>query len=402
MPRRLIVVLGALSAFGPLSIDMYLPGLPSMTADLSAPASAAQLTVTACLIGLGVGQLIAGPVSDALGRRPVLLVGLAAYVVASLLCAAAPDVWVLVAVRFAQGMAGAFGIVLARAIVRDRSEGTALARTYAVLFAINAVAPVVAPIVGGLLLHVTDWRGVFVALAGIGVALLVAGWVAVPETLPVALRRRGGLAATVAVMRELGDDRRFVGYVLCGACAYAAMFAYIAGSPFVLQEIHGISPEGYSLLFALNACGILAATRISARLVGRRGALGLLAAGMYVSLAGALIVLVAVAADLGLGALLVGLFVCVASVGVTSPNAAALAMAGHQRVAGSASALFGLAAFGLGGLAAPLVGVAGAHDALPMAITMAAAAATGVLILHTAVSRDTSVTTPPQTPPPLT
>jgi MFS transporter, DHA1 family, multidrug resistance protein len=386
--RRQIVVLGALSAFGPLSIDMYLPGLPSMSHDLSASASAAQLTVTACLIGLGVGQLLAGPVSDALGRRPVLLVGLAAYVVASLACAAAPTVWALVAVRFVQGLAGAVGIVLARAIVRDGEAGAALARTYAVLFAINSVAPVLAPIVGGQLLHVTDWRGVFVVLAGVGVLLLAAGWRFVSETLAPALRRRGGVHDALASARALLAQRQFVGCVLCGAFAYGAMFAYIAGSPFVLQEIHGVSPQGFSLLFALNATGILVASRIGARLVGRVGTTRVLAMGMHVCLAGALVVLVAVLGDLGLAALLVGLFFCVASVGMVVPNAAALAMAGHPSIAGTASALFGLAGFGLGGLVAPLVGVGGAHDATPMAVVMAASAAAGVAVLWAIVARE--------------
>ena len=399
--RRLVVVLGALSAFGPLSIDMYLPGLPSMSRDLSAPASAAQLTVTACLVGLGVGQLFAGPISDALGRRRPLLVGLVAYVIASLLCAAAPSVWVLVGVRFVQGLAGAVGIVVARAIVRDGHEREGLARMYAILFAINAMAPVLAPIIGGQLLHVTDWRGVFVVLAGVGALLFAATWLIVSETLPVALRRGGGAARTLRVMRGLLSERLFVGYVLCGAFAYAMLFAYIAGSPFVLQDIYGISPQGFSLLFALNATGILIATLISRRLLARLGTARLLAIGLHASALGAAIVLVAVVADAGLGLLLVGLFLAVSSVGIINPNAAALAMDGHPTAAGSASALFGAAGFAVGGLVAPLVGVGGAHDALPMAVVMAVMGATAVLTLRLLVWRAPGSAPPPSPVGPL-
>ncbi len=381
------MVLGALSAFGPLSIDMYLPGLPSISRDLSAPASAAQLTVTACLVGLGVGQLFAGPISDALGRRRPLLIGLVAYVVASLLCAAAPSVWALVGVRFIQGLAGAVGIVLARAIVRDGHVGAALARMYAVLFAISAIAPVLAPVIGGQLLHVTDWRGVFVALAGIGAVLLVATWLIVSETLPVALRHRGGVTETLRVMHGLLRDRRFVGYVLCGAFVYAMLFAYIAGSPFVLQEIYGISPQGFSLLFALNATGILIAAQISRRTLARLGTARLLAIGLHACALGAVVVLGAVVGDLGLGVLLVGLFLAVASVGTVIPNAAALAMDGHMRAAGTASALFGATCFAVGGTVAPLVGVGGAHDALPMAVVMAVTGAIAVTILRFVIWR---------------
>jgi DHA1 family bicyclomycin/chloramphenicol resistance-like MFS transporter len=288
-----------------------------------------------------------------------------------------------VLVRFVQGMAGAVGIVLARAIVRDRHEGDALARLYAVLFAINALAPVLAPLAGGQLLHLTDWRGIFVVLAGVGALLLAVTWPIVDETLPPALRHPGGVRSTLRVMADLLRGRRFVGYVLCGAFAYAMLFAYIAGSPFVLQDIHGISPQGFSLLFALNAVGIVLATQISRRQVGRVGSARLLAIGLHTGALGSAIVLVAVLGHLGLLALLAGLFVAVASIGVVMPNASALAMAGHPSTAGSASAVFGMAGFVIGGAIAPLVGVGGSHDAAPMAIVMAVTAAIGLLVLHT-------------------
>ncbi|HZE04452.1 MAG TPA: MFS transporter, partial [Solirubrobacteraceae bacterium] len=182
-PRQ-IVILGALSAFGPLSLDMYIPGLPSLTRQLGATASAGQLTVTGCMLGLGLGQLVAGPVSDALGRRRPLLTGLVGYAIASVLCAVAPSITVLVIVRLLQGMAGGVGIVIARAIVRDLSEGETAARVFSLLMAITGVAPVCAPLIGGQVLLITSWRGVFVILGVIGVPLIAGAWAWLPETLP--------------------------------------------------------------------------------------------------------------------------------------------------------------------------------------------------------------------------
>jgi DHA1 family bicyclomycin/chloramphenicol resistance-like MFS transporter len=264
---RLVVLLGALSAFGPLSMDMYLPGLPSMARDLSAPAWAAQLTITTSMLGLAGGQLVAGPISDALGRRRPLLTGVAAYAAASLLCALAPNIWILLFLRLVQGAAGAAGIVIARAIVRDLHEGIAAARVFALLMLVSGLAPILAPVVGGQLLHVTDWRGIFVALAGIGAVLVLAAWWALGETLAPRARHGGGLAATLSVFGGLVRDRAFLGYTLAMGLSFGAMAAYIAGSPFVLQNIYGVSPQLFSLLFALNAVG---ATACAARVADHR------------------------------------------------------------------------------------------------------------------------------------
>ena len=378
---RLVVLLGALSAFGPLSMDMYLPGLPSMARDLSAPAWAAQLTITTSMLGLAGGQLVAGPISDALGRRRPLLAGLAAYVATSLLCAMAPNIWMLLAFRLGQGAAGAAGIVIARAIVRDLHTGVAAARFFALLMLVGGLAPILAPLVGGELLHVTDWRGIFVVLAGIGALLLLAAWAMLGETLPEGRRHGGGLVATVHVFGGLVRDRPFVGYTLSAGLTFAAMATYISGSPFVLQDIHGVSPQLFSVLFATNAVGIMLASQISRALVGRYGPFTMLAAGVGIGAVGGLGVLVSVVADLGLAGLLPSLFVMVSSVGMVLPNAAALALADHPRTAGSASALLGLTQFAAGALAAPLAGVAGSQSALPMAIVMATLPLAGLACL---------------------
>jgi DHA1 family bicyclomycin/chloramphenicol resistance-like MFS transporter len=378
---QLVVLLGALSAFGPLSMDMYLPGLPSMAGDLSAPAWAAQLTITTSMLGLAGGQLIAGPISDSLGRRRPLLAGVAAYMVMSVLCAMAPTIWALLGFRLVQGAAGAAGIVIARAIVRDLHTGVAAARFFALLMLVGGLAPILAPLAGGQLLHVTDWRGIFVVLAAIGAVLLISAWWMLGETLPGERRHGGGLVQTVHVFGALLRDRPFMGYTLSAGLVFGAMATYISGSPFVLQDIHGVSPQLFSLLFAVNAGGILLASQTSRALVARYGPQRMLTAGVLMGVTGGLGVLVSVLADLGLAGLLPSLFVTVSSVGMVIPNAAALALADHPRTAGSASALLGLTQFATGALAAPLAGVGGSHTALPMAIVMATLPLAGLACL---------------------
>jgi DHA1 family bicyclomycin/chloramphenicol resistance-like MFS transporter len=371
--RRQILVLAALSAFGPLSLDMYLPGLPSLTRELHATASAGQLTITACMLGLGVGQLIAGPLSDARGRRGTLLTGIVAYAIASVACAAAPTVGLLVAARLVQGMAGGFGIVVARAIVRDLSGGVTAARMFALLMGITGVVPVLAPLIGGQVLLITSWRGVFIVLAAVGVPLLVATAAILPETLPARERHRGGLRTIVGTFGRLLGDRTFSPYALAFALSFAAMFAYIAGSSFVLEDIYHLSPQLFSLVFAVNSAALIALSLVGGRLVGRVGATVLLRRGLFGTFAASLCTLLVVVTHAGLGWLLACFFVLLASNGIVLPNGTAAAMGGVQPALGAASALLGLGQFGLGALVAPLVGVAGSHDALPMAVVIAVA-----------------------------
>jgi DHA1 family bicyclomycin/chloramphenicol resistance-like MFS transporter len=374
--RATVFILGGLTAFGPLTIDMYLPAFPSLADDLGTGAAQVQLTLTTCLLGLAAGQVLAGPVSDALGRRRPLIAGLVAYVLASVLCALAPSVAMLAVLRFVQGFAGAAGIVIARAIVRDMHSGAAAARFFATLMLVVGVAPILAPVFGGQLLHVTSWRGVFVALAAIGVVLLV--WVAagLGETLQPEERRPGGLRATGVTFRRLLGERAFVGYVLSCGLAYASMFAYIAGSPFVLQDIYDLSPQAFSLVFGINAIGIVTLGQVSGRLVGRVPPRRLLAIGLGMNTVGGLsLAAVVLAGGIGLAGILPALFVTVASIGLVMPNATALALAGHPSSAGSASALLGLSQFACGAAAAPLVGIGGSGTAVPMACLIAAMAA---------------------------
>ena len=378
---RLIVILGSLSAFGPLSIDMYLPGLPALLADFNTGASQVQLTLSACLLGLAVGQLVAGPLSDAFGRRTPLLIGLVGYAVASLLCALAPNVTVLIGLRFVQGFAGAAGIVIGRAIVRDMHSGQAAAKFFSLLMLVNGSAPILAPIIGGQVLRYTSWHGVFVVLAGIGCLLFLAALFGIRETLLPARRQRGGVHGTLRTFRRLVTDRSFVGYAATLGLAIAAMFAYISGSPFVLQEIYGVSPQQFSLLFGVNALGIVIAGQVNARLIGRVPLRRLLGGGIIASTSGGVLLLLAIGVlGGGLPLVLPALFLVVASLGFIMPNATALALSAHPDTAGSASALIGLLQYTIGAIAAPLVGIAGEETALPMAIIIATLGCSALLV----------------------
>lgn len=377
---RLITILGALSAFAPLSIDMYLPALPTLSQDFNASPSEIQLTLSACLLGLAAGQIFAGPISDIMGRRRPLLIGVAAYTLASLLCVIAPSVGLLIALRFVQGAAGAAGIVIARAIVRDLHSGVAVARFFSLLMIVSGLAPILAPIIGAQVLHFTSWHGVFTILAAIGLILLVAVAFGLGETLPPESRQAGSLRVTVATFRRLLADRSFIGFALGCGLAFSAMFAYISGSPYVLQGIYGASPQLFSLIFGMNAFGLMIAGQINGRLVGRVSPLRLLSGGLTVQAIGALALLAVIAGGVGLAGILPALFVVVASLGFVMPNATALALSGHPRTAGSASALLGVLQYVTGATAAPLVGIAGEMNALPMAIVIAVASVSALTI----------------------
>lgn len=352
-------------------MDMYLPGLPSLTRDLGASASTGQLTLTGCMLGLAAGQLFTGPLSDSLGRRRPLLTGLVGYIAASLACAFAPSIWALIGLRLIQGMLGGAGVVIARAIVRDLFDGAVAARVFALLMAVMGVAPVFAPLVGGQVLAITSWRGIFVVLAAIGVPLLLVTLLWLPETLAPEHRHGGGLRSTLRTFGRLLHDRDFAAPAASLALGSSAMFAYIAGASFVLEDIYGVSAQGFSLVFAANSAGLIGFSQLGGRLVGRVGPAVLLRAGLLGLVAGSLGTLIVTLAHLGLAPLLVALFVVLCSVGLVYPNATAVALAEREGALGSASALLGMGQFGSGALIAPLVGVAGSHDALPMAILIA-------------------------------
>lgn len=381
-PRTLrnALILGSLSAFAPLSIDMYLPALPRMAHDLHSADSTLQLTLTAFIVGLAVGQLVLGPISDVVGRRRPLLAGLALYALSSVLCALSPSVGLLIAARLLQALGAAAGIVIARAIVRDLYSGKEMTKFFSLLMLVSGVGPVLAPVIGGQVLRVTSWRGVFVVLAVFSALLLLATVLAMPESLPPGQRSPGRLGATLHTYRRLLADRSFTGYALAGALMFAGLFAYISASSFVLQNVYALSPQEFSLVFGGNGVGIVLAGQLNGWLVSRFRERVLLAAGLIASAAGGLGVLAAAVFALPLPALLVPLLVLVASIGMVMPNASSLALAEHPSTAGAASALLGVLQFAVGGFATPLVGVGGQITATSMGTVMACFAVAALVI----------------------
>lgn len=380
---RLLLLLGALTAVGPLSLDLYLPAFPTLARDFGVTASRVQLSLTACLIGLAAGQLIAGPLSDRLGRRRPVIAGTIAYSAVTLLCAVAPTAELLTAARLLQGLAGGVGVVVSRAIVRDLYGGVAAAKYFSRLVLVFGLAPIIAPTAGSLILHFASWRGVFVVLAAFGLLIALVTALGLPETLPVERRATGGLRDVVRSSRRLLADRVFIGYALTQGLSFAGMFAYIAGSSFVVQEVYGGSRMQFGLLFGLNAIGLVGLGQVNSvlldRFAPRRLLVGTLAVGVLGGLA-----LTAAATGHSLVLFAAAMFVYVASIGLVMPNGTALALDRHPGMAGTASAVLGAIQSTVGSFAAPVVGlVGGEHEALPMAsvIAICAALALGAILL---------------------
>lgn len=379
---RLVLVLGALSACAPLTVDLYLPALPAITGELMTTAAAVQLTLTGTLAGLALGQLLVGPVSDAVGRRAPLLAGLGLHVAASVLCVVAPNAAVLGVLRVLQGLGCAAATVVAMAIVRDLFVGHAAARLLSRLMLVMGAAPILAPTVGALVLAVTSWRGVFAVLALYGLVMLLVTARLLPETLPAAARREGGARGTGADYGRLLGDRRFVGLVLVTGLAMSANFAYIAGSSFVFQEQYGLTEQQFGLAFGAGAIGLVGATQVNVRLLRRFTPAQILSSALAGGAAAGGLVLLCAATGLGgLPGLAVALWLVLCAVGLTAPNAPALALSRHGEAAGTAAALLGAAQFGVAALAAPLVGLLGAGAvAMGLVITGALLAANAVLL----------------------
>ena len=369
---RFLLLVGFLSVFGSLCIDMYLPALPKISQNLHASASAIQLSLTMCLIGLAAGQIIYGVISDSLGRRRPLIAGLTLFIVASLCCSTAHSAVLLASFRFFQGLGGAAGIVISRAIVRDLFEGYQAARVFSLLMLVTGCGPVLAPQIGAELLLLTSWRGVFVTLAVCGTILLTLAITRVPETLHGDLRTDLGFRPAFKAMRRVGTSIVFLQHAIATSLGFGAVFAYIAGASFAIENIYHASAQEFGLLFALNACGMITASQVSARIVRRVGAQRLMTGGLVGIATSTVTLLVVVLTHFGgLSAIVICMFATMTSNGFVGPNAMALSLQGFPEVAGSASALLGLAQFGLGAAIAPLVGIRGSKDIFPMALVMA-------------------------------
>ncbi|WP_308259017.1 multidrug effflux MFS transporter [Pseudonocardia sp. H11422] len=382
---RLTLILGALIALGPLTIDMYLPALPGITADLLTTSATIQLTLTGTLVGLALGQLLVGPLSDAVGRRRPLLIGTAVHVLASALIIIAPNVAVLGALRVLQGVGAAAGAVVAMAIVRDLFTGRAAATLLSRLILVMGAAPVLAPTIGGELLRWTQWRGVFAALAIYGLLLIpLAAW-GLRETLPPPRRRAADVRSTLRTYRSLLRDRTFVGLVLVAGLAMAGLFGYISGSSFVFQEQYGLDQQQFGLVFGAGAIWLIAATQLNPVLLRRfEPRQVLLAAVGAGTLAGFVLFAMSSTGTGGLVGLLVPLWSVLFAGGLALPNAPALALSRHGEAAGTAAALLGAVQFGVGALVSPMVGVLG-NDALAMGTVVAAAMLLALFVLVTVV-----------------
>nr|WP_308529952.1 multidrug effflux MFS transporter [uncultured Serratia sp.] len=386
--QRLVyaLVLGLLASLGPLCIDLYLPALPEMAGELNTSTATAQLSLTAGLLGLGVGQLIFGPYSDKLGRMRPLLVSLALLLFASLWCALAPNIDQLLIARLLQGLAGAGGAVISRAIARDLYSGHELTRFFALLMLVNGLAPIVAPVLGGAMLQFMDWRGIFGVLAGIAVLLFTLASLKLSESLPAKRRSQGGILAMLQSLGGLLTQRQFMGLCLTQGFVMAGMFAYIGASPFVLQQIYGLSPQMFSLCFAINGVGLIISAQISSRLSIHWGERKVLKGGLTLAAVSSLLLLLAASLHAPLVLLLVPLFFSVAVIGIVGPTASSLAMQSQGDKAGSASALIGVSMFALGACSVPLTGLGGTSS-VSMALTIVGCYAIAILLFKLLVRK---------------
>ena len=370
MNFRTILILGALSAFGPLAIDFYLPAFPAMAAAFGTDEKHVQMTLASYFLGLSLGQLAYGPVADRFGRRIPLLVGVTLFTLASLACAFAPSLDGLIAARFVQALGGCAGMVISRAVVSDKCDAVGSAKVFSQLMLVMGLAPILAPMLGGLLVNLHGWQSIFIALTAFSALSALAVALGLPESLP-ANQPRQPLSGALRQYGRLLADKVFLGHALTGGIAIAGMFAYIAGSPFVFIKLYGVPPEHFGWLFGINAAGFILVAQLNARLLSKRGPAFLLARAVWVYLAAGLTLLaVSTLHTEQLWPLLIPLFICIASLGCIIPNAAACAMSGQGARAGSASAMLGCLQFSVAAGAAALVGVLHDGTAMPMAMVI--------------------------------
>jgi MFS transporter, DHA1 family, multidrug resistance protein len=381
---RLAVVLGALTAMGPLAIDMYLPALPTIARELATSAASVQVSLAMYFVGIAIGQAFYGPLSDRWGRKPALYFGLTVFVVSSIGCALADSVRTLIVLRFFQALGGCAPLVVPRAVVRDYFDQRGSVRMLSVLILVMGLAPILAPLIGGQLLVTFGWRSVFWVLALYGGLWLGIVIFVLPESLPTARRQQQRFAEVMAVYARLLRDRAYVGYVVSGGLIFSGLLAYVAGSPFVFIELFGVPPERYGLFFGTNAIGIIGASQINRWLANRFEASDIVRVVLPVAMtAGLVLVVDAYTGFGGFAGILLPLFVFIACHGFVMPNTTAMAMAPHGRVAGSASALMGTLQFVLGATAGTLVGALGDGTAVPFAAVIATCGAAAFAVYRT-------------------
>lgn len=382
---RFAFMLGVFSALGPFTFDMYLPAFPEMTEYFNTSASSIQASLTASLLGVGLGQIIIGTLSDVYGRRTPLLIAMSIFALASLACAFSPNIWTLITMRFIQGFAGAAGLVISRAIARDLYSGVELTKFFSTIVLVSSVAPLLAPLSGGIILSFTPWMGVFIFLTGLGILLTTITIFRLKETLPKERRVPASLKELAINFGSLLRNRVFMGYALTQGLMMSGIFAYVAGTPFIYQKIHGVSPQVFSILFAVNGIALIIGAQLVNRLAGKVNQLRLLRIGLIGAVTSSFVVLIVILSNGPLYAIVISLFLLLLSLGVINPVAFTLAIETQGHIAGSASALLGVLPFLLGAVSSPLVGIAGEYSAIPFGIiiftsTLLAAASNLLLV----------------------
>ncbi|MGG1368118.1 Bcr/CflA family multidrug efflux MFS transporter [Priestia megaterium] len=367
---QLAILLGSLGLLGPFTIDTYLPSFPTIVKDFHTTASLVQISLTACLLGLGAGQLFIGPLSDVKGRRKPLLLFLCLYLLASLTCSFSPNIYFFIVARFVQGFSAAGGLVVSRAIVRDLFSGKELTKFFTLIVLVGNLGPIVAPIVGGAILSFTKWNGVFIVLACIGAILIFMVSLKLPETLPPEKRVPSNLPKLMSNFGSLFKEREFMGYAFTQGFTTAGIFAYVSGIPFVYQNIYHVSPQQFSLLFGVNGLGLIIGSQLVGRLADYISERKFLKVGLGISIAAGAILLIALLLNAPLIAVAIPIFFFVSSISIIGTTSFALAIESQGHIAGSASALLGLLPFVLGSLSAPLVGIAGSYTGVPMGVTI--------------------------------
>jgi DHA1 family bicyclomycin/chloramphenicol resistance-like MFS transporter len=376
-------ILGTLTAFGPLSIDMYLPAFPEIAKEFGAPIASIQLSLTSFFVGLATGQVLYGPLIDRFGRKPPVYLGLAIYVLASIACAFAPNTEMLIAARFAQALGACGGMVASRTIVRDLFNETESARVFSLLMLVMGVAPILAPLLGGYVTIAFGWRALFAILAVLSLLCLLGVYLLLPETR--GPNPENKLSSALRNYIEIAKSRRFMGFAVAGGLAQAGMFAYITGSPFVFIEIFKIPAENYGWIFGSNAVGLIAASQINMRLLKKYHPEKILRASFVILALAGLALLSAAYLNLGFISLLLPLFLFIATLGLTLPNTTAAALSAEGRRAGSASAFLGTLQFTFAALSSMLVSTFDNGTSIPMAATIAGCGllALAVFILST-------------------
>ncbi|ANS75299.1 MFS transporter [Paenibacillus yonginensis] len=375
----LALLLGLFSTLGPFTIDMYLPAFPQIAEHFNTNASLVQFSLTACLLGLAIGQLVMGSLSDVYGRRNPLLISMAIYVISSLACSFAPNIGLLILFRFAQGFAASAGIVISRAIARDLYSGHELTKFFSLLLLVGNLGPLAAPIAGSGILSFTTWVGVFIVLAVLGTYLLAMTKWRLEETLPADRREPANFGHQLRSYGMLLRDRKFVGYMLAQGIMIAGVFAYVSGTPFIYQDIYGVTPAVFALLFGSNGISLIIGSQLVGRMANRISEQTFLLFGLWVALFASVAVLVVALVHGPLFALVIPLFFFVCSIGITSTAAFPLAMESQANMAGSAAALLGVIPFLLGAVVAPLVGIAGEDTAVPLGLIILATSTAAML-----------------------